>query len=89
MINGTTARITSYTVLVSIVLLIGGMVFLASAGQDIPPELGMGLTALVGFIAGTRFTPPDYSVTKLSEHVEPRALRPDADVAIVTKDIKS
>lgn len=61
MINGRTARLAFIFMAGLAGILIVGMVLLATLDRPIPPELSMALTGIIGFLAGTNFTPPGYN----------------------------
>lgn len=73
MVNGTTAKITSYTVAALAIIIAIGMIILSLFHDPIPDSLVVILTTLVGFLVGTRFTP--IGVENSDSHGETSAIK--------------
>lgn len=72
MINGTTAKMTNILVAALVAIALLGVIAMGVSKNEVPAELSMMLTAGMGFLVGTRFTPlGEHYTEKKPSNVQP------------------
>lgn len=75
-VDGTTSRIILFITGAILVIITAGMVLLAAESKPIPPELTAVMTSFIGFIIGSRVSPPDVTNAVIDEYLTKHPLPP-------------